>query len=51
MGMFEKTIITLDPGWDQDAKPLDSSTDVRGLSGVAATMLNAPQRSPACASP
>jgi lactoylglutathione lyase len=30
-GMFEKNILTFNPGWDQDAKPLDSFTDVREL--------------------
>ena len=30
-GMFEKNILTFNPGWDQDAKPLGSFTDVRDL--------------------
>lgn len=30
-GMFEKNILTFNPGWDQDAKPLPSFTDVREL--------------------
>lgn len=30
-GMFEKNILTFNPGWDQDAKPLASFTDVREL--------------------
>ena len=30
-GMFEKNILTFNPGWDQDAKQLDSYTDVREL--------------------
>ncbi|MEV7648373.1 VOC family protein [Arthrobacter sp. NPDC089319] len=30
-GMFEKNALTFNPGWDQDAKTLDSFTDVRGL--------------------
>ncbi|MCY7387018.1 MAG: VOC family protein [Burkholderiales bacterium] len=30
-GMFEKNIITFNPGWDQDGKPLDTFTDVREL--------------------
>ena len=30
-GMFEGNILTFNPGWDQDAKPLDSFTDVRDL--------------------
>ena len=30
-GMFEKNILTFNPGWDQDAKPLASYTDVREL--------------------
>jgi lactoylglutathione lyase len=42
-GMFEKNILTFNPGWDQDAKPVDGFTDVRELqrrlkaSGVALT--------------
>jgi len=30
-GMFEHNILTFNPGWDQDAKPLESFTDVRDL--------------------
>ena len=30
-GMFERNILTFNPGWDQDAKPLASFTDVRDL--------------------
>jgi len=30
-GMFENNILTFNPGWDQDAKPLDSFTDIRDL--------------------
>lgn len=30
-GMFEQNILTFNPGWDQNAKPLDSFTDVREL--------------------
>ena len=30
-GMFEKNIITFNPGWDQDAKKLDAFTDIRKL--------------------
>ena len=30
-GMFEKNILTFNPGWDQNAKKLDSFTDVREL--------------------
>ena len=30
-GMFEKNILTFNPGWDQNAKPLTSFTDVRNL--------------------
>lgn len=30
-GMFDKNILTFNPGWDGDAKPLDSFTDVREL--------------------
>lgn len=28
-GMFEKNILTFNPGWDQSASPLASFTDVR----------------------
>ncbi len=30
-GMFEKNILTFNPGWDSDAQKLDSFTDVREL--------------------
>lgn len=30
-GMFEKNMLTFNPGWDQNAKPLASFTDVREL--------------------
>lgn len=30
-GMFENNILTFNPGWDQNANPLDSFTDVREL--------------------
>ena len=30
-GMFEKNILTFNPGWDQDARNLPSFTDVREL--------------------
>ena len=30
-GMFERNSLTFNPGWDQDAKPLASFTDVRDL--------------------
>ena len=30
-GMFEKNILTFNPGWDQNANTLDSFTDVREL--------------------
>ncbi|MCK6459560.1 MAG: VOC family protein [Planctomycetes bacterium] len=30
-GMFEKNILTFNPGWDQDARKLGSFTDVREL--------------------
>ena len=30
-GMFERNILTFNPGWDQDANKLDSFTDVRDL--------------------
>ena len=29
--MFEKNILTFNPGWDQNAQPLASFTDVREL--------------------
>ena len=30
-GMFERNILTFNPGWNQDAQQLDSYTDVREL--------------------
>lgn len=30
-GMFEKNILTFNPGWDSNAQPLDEFTDVRVL--------------------
>lgn len=30
-GMFERNILTFNPGWDSNAQPLDSFTDVRDL--------------------
>lgn len=30
-GMFEKNILTFNPGWDQNASKLDSFTDVRDI--------------------
>ena len=30
-GMFEKNILTFNPGWDGEAQPLDTFTDVREL--------------------
>jgi len=30
-GMFERNILTFNPGWDQDAQPVDPFTDVREL--------------------
>lgn len=30
-GMFEKNILTFNPGWDQNARELDSFTDIREL--------------------
>ncbi len=30
-GMFEKNILTFNPGWDQAAQPLNTFTDVREL--------------------
>jgi len=30
-GMFDKNILTFNPGWDQNAQKLDSFTDVRDL--------------------
>ena len=30
-GMFEKNILTFNPGWDRSAQPLDSFTDVREI--------------------
>jgi catechol 2,3-dioxygenase-like lactoylglutathione lyase family enzyme len=30
-GMFEPNILTFNPGWDQDARPVDPITDIREL--------------------
>ena len=30
-GMFEKNILTFNPGWDQNARKLDTFTDIREL--------------------
>jgi catechol 2,3-dioxygenase-like lactoylglutathione lyase family enzyme len=30
-GMFERNLLTFNPGWDQDAQPLEAYTDVREL--------------------
>ncbi len=30
-GMFEKNILTFNPGWDSDAQKLDAFTDIRDL--------------------
>lgn len=30
-GMFERNILTFNPGWDANAQPLDTFTDVREL--------------------
>jgi catechol 2,3-dioxygenase-like lactoylglutathione lyase family enzyme len=30
-GMFDKNILTFNPGWDQNARPLPAFTDVREL--------------------
>ncbi len=30
-GMFEKNILTFNPGWDSSAQPLESFTDVREI--------------------
>ncbi|WP_404961753.1 VOC family protein [Streptomyces sp. 147326] len=30
-GMFEKNMLTFNPGWDANAQPLDAFTDVREL--------------------
>jgi predicted enzyme related to lactoylglutathione lyase len=30
-GMFEKNILTFNPGWDSDSKPLSGFTDIRDL--------------------
>ena len=30
-GMFDKNMLTFNPGWDQDARPVGAFTDVRDL--------------------
>ena len=32
-GMFEKNILTFNPGWDSNANKLDTFTDIRALQG------------------
>ena len=32
-GMFEKNILTFNPGWDQNARPLEEFTDIRAIQG------------------
>jgi catechol 2,3-dioxygenase-like lactoylglutathione lyase family enzyme len=32
-GMFDKNTLTFNPGWDSDAQPLDTFTDIRELQG------------------
>jgi catechol 2,3-dioxygenase-like lactoylglutathione lyase family enzyme len=32
-GMFERNILTFNPGWDQAAQPVDPFTDIRRLQG------------------
>jgi catechol 2,3-dioxygenase-like lactoylglutathione lyase family enzyme len=53
-GMFDTNILTFNPGWDQDAKPLATFTDVREVqraldaAGVAiTTRANAESTGPA----
>ena len=42
-GMFDKNILTFNPGWDQGAQPVDEFTDVReiqkGLKAAGVTLL------------
>lgn len=33
-GMFEKNILTFNPGWDQNAQPLETFTDIREVQKV-----------------
>ena len=33
-GMFEKNILTFNPGWTQDAQPLNKFADIRDLQGT-----------------
>ena len=30
-GMFDRNLLTFNPGWDSDANPLDAFTDIRDL--------------------
>ncbi len=43
-GMFEKNMLTFNPGWDSDAQPLKDFTDVRdlqrALKGLGVTMMS-----------
>lgn len=36
-GMFEKNMLTFNPGWDQNAQPLDSFHDVREIQRMLKT--------------
>lgn len=36
-GMFEKNILTFNPGWDSNAAPIDPFTDVRDLQSAVQT--------------
>lgn len=36
-GMFEKNMLTFNPGWDQNAQNLDRFTDVRDLRDILAS--------------
>jgi lactoylglutathione lyase len=42
--MFEKNMLTFNPGWDQDAKPLDDFTDIRDLQKDAESTRATPSR-------
>ena len=43
-GMFDKNVLTFNPGWDANAQPLSSTSDQRGRPGVLAGAAATPAR-------
>ena len=42
-GMFEGNLLTFNPGWDQNAQPLESFTDIRDIQAALAAQGIAPE--------